>query len=715
MQANKQNHEITKKITINLVLLIVFFILSLLAAYFYNKALPIIYSTKAQLRLDSSEKSLQQNFIQDIEAEISKDEFIDKIQSLIGNKIYQTISQTQIFKTNENGIVSIEASYINSKHLFEYIEIFTTQIEKRLTSLHKNSHTKKIQTINQKITSLDKNINSIESQIEEINSKKSQAKEIKTIKEKIFNREQEKNELVELELNLIQLQEIINLQENELYKVPETVIVTEKIQHTNSNKEIEQQLIAEQNRLSFLYRTYKDKHPKIIACKENINKLKNSLIITKNTKQKVVTNPKYSNLQKELEKNKINLENLKQKYNDLSNSKRKAETTNNDTNAVNSNNNDKLDKLIYQANTYKNLRHAALGELEIQKIKQKDFSYKIQIILPNKNQFHITGINPNTSYFIAIAISFIFAAFMLIPYSINLFSSKRQIRQAITNDKPKNNNSQIIINTTPTLESNNNDKNNEIEIIQTDLNNTNINEKSSNSDFSNNSTLIEKNEKYFDQLPLDSNTLKAQKEILEKDPLFAISNLDNDLTSRYKQIANKLQIEMSKLGARVLIPVSCKPQIGKTTWIANISAILAQSGYTVLMIDCNQANPNLHTFFNLNNQIGLVDVLNGENIVKATQKTSIKDLYLLTIGNTIKYPVNATYIDNLEVIIKAAKRRADIIFIDSPAINQDISLNAIEDSKVSLIYLNTNSDSDEERKRISDNLGKFRFCGYVKL
>lgn len=746
MPANSDNH-LKKRITVNIALILAFFVISMFAAYFYTRIFPTEYSAKAQLRLETSDKNFENVFLQDIEAQISKQDFANEIKNFIGKEPYNQITQKQTIQAHEKKVISIDVSYNDKKTLFDYIEFFTSKLEKYLAKNNSNIYSQKLDRLKQKISSLDEKIRLVEIEIENKNS---------SIKEN-NQTENETNdqEKIDLDLSIVQLKEKISLLEAQLIKTPQTITLSESIKKIIPNKEIENELMSEQNRLAMLYRTYKDKHPKVIACKENIKKLKSLIESKQTTTQSNVPNPNYEKIKQIIKKEKHSLIELESRLNELNNSEAVQRQLENKTEEKNK---ETLDKLIYQINAYKDLRNEATGELETLKIRQNNFVYRITSILPNYEQCQEKGTRPVFAYLIAIIVTLIFSALSLLPFVLAGFSSKKDTENETVQITTKENNIKPVILTAineKTEVSANAEKETIIKTTEppspkieetkklSDL--TQVDSSEINATIETIKQITENDEKsatnneekpqieveiipidsippqkeeqqiYFGCEPLSNIRINIAENKENLKQLFAINDPDSDISKQYAMVAEKLQIEMSKTDTRVLLPVSCKAQIGKTTWISNIAAILANSGYRVLIIDCNQAHPNMHEIFGLSNKIGLVDVLNGENIAKATQKTNINDLYLLSIGNTNKYPVSKTYIDGLESIIKVSRRRSDIIFIDSPSINQDTSLSSITDSKISIIYLNKTSDTDEDRSTISNTFNKFPFCGYVKL
>lgn len=108
---------------------------------------------------------------------------------------------------------------------------------------------------------------------------------------------------------------------------------------------------------------------------------------------------------------------------------------------------------------------------------------------------------------------------------------------------------------------------------------------------------------------------------------------------------------------------------GKSTTLMNLAYICAQGGYTTLMIDADLRRPRLHTFFGINNSVGLTNYLTTELMLEdVILQTPIDNLYFMPSGIL---PVDAAGILNsrrMSELIQDVKQRFDLVFVDSPPI-----------------------------------------------
>jgi polysaccharide biosynthesis transport protein len=108
---------------------------------------------------------------------------------------------------------------------------------------------------------------------------------------------------------------------------------------------------------------------------------------------------------------------------------------------------------------------------------------------------------------------------------------------------------------------------------------------------------------------------------------------------------------------------------GKSTTLVNLAYICAQGGYTTLMIDGDLRRPRLHTFFDINNSVGLTNYLTTELMLEdVILQTPVDNLYFMPSGIL---PADAAGILNsrrMSELIQDVKQRFDLVLVDSPPI-----------------------------------------------
>jgi capsular exopolysaccharide synthesis family protein len=108
---------------------------------------------------------------------------------------------------------------------------------------------------------------------------------------------------------------------------------------------------------------------------------------------------------------------------------------------------------------------------------------------------------------------------------------------------------------------------------------------------------------------------------------------------------------------------------GKSTTLVNLSYICAQGGYSTLMIDADLRRPRLHTFFDINNTVGLTNYLTTDLMLEdVILQTPVDNLFFMPSGIL---PADAAGILNsrrMSEMVQDVKQRFDLVLIDSPPI-----------------------------------------------
>lgn len=137
----------------------------------------------------------------------------------------------------------------------------------------------------------------------------------------------------------------------------------------------------------------------------------------------------------------------------------------------------------------------------------------------------------------------------------------------------------------------------------------------------------------------------------------------------YRILRTNIEFNRKNPENNVLTVVSGGAGEGKSTTLMNLSCICAQGGYTTLMIDADLRRPRLHTFFGINNSVGLTNFLTTDLMLEdVILQTPVDNLYFMPSGIL---PTDASGILNsrrMSELIQDVKQRFDLIFVDSPPI-----------------------------------------------
>ena len=122
-------------------------------------------------------------------------------------------------------------------------------------------------------------------------------------------------------------------------------------------------------------------------------------------------------------------------------------------------------------------------------------------------------------------------------------------------------------------------------------------------------------------------------------------------------------------GATTMTVVSGGAGEGKSTTIFNLSAIFAQNGDRVLVVDSDLRRPSLHKIIGVSNAKGLTDyLLNNAKMEDVIQTTNMPTLDFLPSGKLPSSSMGILNSPQMKAFIQDVKNRYDYVFFDSPPI-----------------------------------------------
>jgi succinoglycan biosynthesis transport protein ExoP len=142
-----------------------------------------------------------------------------------------------------------------------------------------------------------------------------------------------------------------------------------------------------------------------------------------------------------------------------------------------------------------------------------------------------------------------------------------------------------------------------------------------------------------------------------------------ELSEAIRNLRTSLLFALEGKGPHSVLFSSSVPSEGKTTISSNISISLTQLGKKILMIDGDLRRPCLHRVFSIPSRAGLSEYLQEvcewEDVV---QSTGIPGLDVIVCGERPLNPAELLSSDRMRRIIEQAKRRYDLVLVDSPTL-----------------------------------------------
>ncbi|MEJ5961908.1 GumC family protein [Pedobacter immunditicola] len=196
--------------------------------------------------------------------------------------------------------------------------------------------------------------------------------------------------------------------------------------------------------------------------------------------------------------------------------------------------------------------------------------------------------------------------------------------------------------------------------------------------------------------------LSFQKDVPRE---FVLGGSRNMIAEQFRILRTKLRHINGKTGdGKVLLVTSGIPGEGKSMVACNLGAVMAASGRKTVILDMDFRKPQVAKTFNLSNDVGLSNHLNGtkfkEQIVQSSQIHS--NLFIISSGPEPDNPSELLEKEALEELMTWLRTTFDEIIIDTPPVQlvadamivsaySDVNLYVVRDGytpKSDLNYIN---------------------------
>jgi polysaccharide biosynthesis transport protein len=139
-----------------------------------------------------------------------------------------------------------------------------------------------------------------------------------------------------------------------------------------------------------------------------------------------------------------------------------------------------------------------------------------------------------------------------------------------------------------------------------------------------------------------------------------------------KEAYQNIQVNLNLLDAdakkKVIAITSSVPQEGKSSVSANLAVARSQCGQKILLIDADMRRPTQHHIWEISNEMGLSEVLNGKSPWSETVQNVMPNLDVLTAGSIPPNPIALLDSPALLNLIAEIDQVYDHIIFDTPPI-----------------------------------------------
>jgi tyrosine-protein kinase Etk/Wzc len=199
----------------------------------------------------------------------------------------------------------------------------------------------------------------------------------------------------------------------------------------------------------------------------------------------------------------------------------------------------------------------------------------------------------------------------------------------------------------------------------------------------------------------------------QRTPLISARDPNDPLYESYRRIRTQFELieHVRHKPLQSLLITSAGPEEGKSTTAANLGISVAREGKKVVIIDMDLRRPSLHAYFDLPNDAGLADVLQGTTALnEGIQPTRVRDLSIISSGPPFPDPGALIESDNTGPLISELRARYDLVILDSaPLLVKSDALVLAQHVDGSVIVL----DSEKTTRRAVDELMKILASAHI--
>jgi protein-tyrosine kinase len=141
------------------------------------------------------------------------------------------------------------------------------------------------------------------------------------------------------------------------------------------------------------------------------------------------------------------------------------------------------------------------------------------------------------------------------------------------------------------------------------------------------------------------------------------------ISEQYRTIRTNIQFSSIDESIQSILVTSSGPEEGKSTTVANLAVVFAQTGKKVLLIDADLRKPTVHYTFQLDNLYGLTNVLTKQKaLTDAVNETKVENLFVLSSGPIPPNPAELLGSKAMDELLAMSLQEFDIVIFDTPPV-----------------------------------------------
>ena len=203
--------------------------------------------------------------------------------------------------------------------------------------------------------------------------------------------------------------------------------------------------------------------------------------------------------------------------------------------------------------------------------------------------------------------------------------------------------------------------------------------------------------------------MRVQRKTVNRHNLIAYDDPRSPATEAYRTLRTNIQYFSLDRPLKALLITGANPGCGKSTTSANLAVTMAQSGFSVLLVDTDLRRPTLHKFFGAFNDQGLTNLLVDatRELPRLVYQSKMEKLHLLPSGPLPPNPAELLATEKMSKMVSVFRSNYDYVFFDSPpviAVTDAAILSRLVDATI--LVIDHNGATREEAVYAREQLNK---------
>lgn len=140
----------------------------------------------------------------------------------------------------------------------------------------------------------------------------------------------------------------------------------------------------------------------------------------------------------------------------------------------------------------------------------------------------------------------------------------------------------------------------------------------------------------------------------------------SSISENFKTLRTAILLSAPECAPRVLLVTSMGAKEGKSTVASCLAVSMARNGLGALLVDADMRRPQIHSYFNIENETGLSALLAGSADGDICCRNHIPNLDILPSGAVPPNPSELLSSGRLDRLLQKSREKYDMVILDSP-------------------------------------------------